>query len=263
LNIFSGLSLEKTPLDPVRMHMEVEANRLAYRQRDLFIADPAFSTVPVERLLSHDFARGLRAAINPEKANDTLPDFPAPLQASTVYISVVDRDRNACSFINSLFHPFGSGIMTDKTGIMLQNRGQGFSLDPASPNCIAPGKRPLHTIIPSMVSKDERPVMPFGVMGGAYQALGHAQFLTRFFDYGMDIQEAMDCARFFADPLTGKVEVESGVPTAAVTALRHRGHEIVRAAKPIGGSQAIWIDWGQDVLIGGSDPRKDGCAIGY
>ena len=149
-----------------------------------------------------------------------------------------------------------------KTGIMLQNRGQGFSLDPSSPNRIAPGKRPMHAIIPGLVSKGERAVMPFGVMGGAYQAFGHAQFLTRYFDYGLDIQGGHGLRPFLAEPATGKVEIECGVPTAAIAALRHRGHGS-RPARPIGGSQAIWVDWRQGVLAGGSDPRKDGCAIGY
>ncbi len=176
---------------------------------------------------------------------------------------MVDQDRNACSYINSLFASFGSGIMTPRTGIMLQNRGQGFSLDPGSPNCIAPGKRPLHTIIPGFVSKEERAVMPFGVMGGAYQAFGHAQFLTRHFDYGLDIQEAIDCARFFPQPETGEVEVESGVPADAFAALRARGHALIPPSRPIGGTQAIWIDWQTGVLTGGSEPRKDGCALGY
>jgi len=261
LNMMSELATERTPLDPQRMHMEIEAGRLAYRQRELFVCDPDFAEVPVEQLLSQSFARELLAAIDPERAN-TAPAY-LPKQASTVYIAVVDQDRNVCSFINSLFHPFGSGIMTAKTGIMLQNRGQGFSLDPSSPNCIAPAKRPMHTIIPGLVSKGAKAVMPFGVMGGAYQAFGHAQFLTRYFDYGLDIQEAMDCARFFAEPATGKVEIECGVPTAAIAALHHRGHEFVRPVRPIGGSQAIWIDWQEGVLAGGSDPRKDGCAIGY
>jgi gamma-glutamyltranspeptidase/glutathione hydrolase len=257
--MMSEIAAERSPLDPQRMHMEIEAGRLAYRQRDLFVCDPDHMSVPVERLLSQQFARELLAAIDADKAN-CAPGF-SPKQASTVYIAVVDRDRNVCSFINSLFHPFGSGIMTAKTGIMLQNRGQGFSLDPSSPNCIAPGKRPMHTIIPGLVSKGGRAVMPFGVMGGAYQAFGHAQFLTRYFDYSLDIQEAIDCARYFAEPATGKVEVEVGVPSIA--ALRQRGHEIVRATRPIGGAQAIWIDWEEGVLAGGSDPRKDGCAIGY
>ncbi|MGB0085052.1 MAG: gamma-glutamyltransferase family protein, partial [Rhodomicrobiaceae bacterium] len=242
LNMLSEAALDSGPLDPRRIHMEIEAARLAYRQRDLLIADPSFASVPVGQILSPGFAAELVAAIDPEKAAVRLPEPPLPPQASTVYIAVVDQDRNACSYINSLFAPFGSGIMTPRTGIMLHNRGQGFSLDPGSPNCIAPGKRPLHTIIPGFVSKEERAVMPFGVMGGAYQALGHAQFLTRHFDYGLDIQEAIDCARFFPQPETGEVEVESGVPADAFAALRARGHALIPPSRPIGGTQAIWID---------------------
>ncbi|NQV44387.1 MAG: gamma-glutamyltransferase, partial [Rhodospirillales bacterium] len=148
------------------------------------------------------------------------------------------------------------------------NRGEGFTLDPTHPNCIAPGKRPLHTIIPAMAAKDGRIALSFGVMGGDYQSFGQMQFLSRYLDYGMDIQEAMDAPRFMADPVTGDVEMECGVPDAIREELTRRGHIIVNSEDPIGGSQAIAIDWdqgdaGQSVLTGGSDPRKDGCAIGY
>jgi gamma-glutamyltranspeptidase/glutathione hydrolase len=262
LNMLSEAPLWSGPLDPERVHLEIEAARLAYRARDLHLADPAFASVPVSELLSLAYARQLLASIDPAKARPPAPE-PALPRSSTVTITIVDEERNACSFINSLFTPFGSGIMTEKSGIMMNNRAQGFSLDAASPNCIAPGKRPLHTIIPGLASKDARPVMPFGVMGAAYQAFGHAQFLTRLLDYGLDIQDAMDCPRFFPDPETGKVEAESGIPAGTLAALRARGHDTIAASRPIGGAQAIWIDWVEGVLTGGSDPRKDGCAIGY
>ncbi len=235
---------------------------MAYAARDAWLADPAMAEMPVEGLLSAEYADSLRAAIDPARAQEPDRLLDLPRHNSTVYISVVDRDRNACSFINTLFDNFGCGICTP-TGVMLTNRGEGFSLDPASPNRIEGGKRPLHTIIPGMVSKDDKVVMPFGVMGGHYQAFGHMQFLTRFFDYGMDIQEAMDAPRFFPDPFTGVVGVEGHIPTDITIALRRRGHRLTPAPKPIGGSQAIWIDWDEGVLTGGSDPRKDGCAIGY
>ena len=218
--------------------------------------------VPVDKMLSPEYADLLRAAIDPGKVNEPTPLLDIPNHRSTVYISVVDRDRNACSFINTLFDNFGSGICTP-TGVMLTNRGEGFSLDPASPNRIEGGKRPMHTIIPGMVSKGDRVVMPFGVMGGHYQAFGHMHFLTRFFDYGMDIQEAQDTPRFMPDPFDGNVPMESGVPAEIREALAARGHRVMVPKKPLGGSQAIWIDWDEGVLTGGSDPRKDGCAIGY
>lgn len=264
LNIMSGI--ERDSADPItadRLHTELEACRLAYKARNIYVADPAYADTPVEQLLSKEYADRMRAAINPERAIEPPVDIDLPRHEDTVYISVVDKDRNACSLINTVFMGFGSGLTAPGSGVVLHNRGLGFSLDPDSPNCIAGGKRPLHTIIPGMVTKGEKLVMPFGVMGGQYQAFGHMQFLTRFFDYGLDIQEAMDRPRTMVDPFTGEVEIEDTVPDAIKDELRARGHRLERAEKPIGGSQAIWIDWEEGVLTGGSDPRKDGCAIGY
>ena len=146
--------------------------------------------------------------------------------------------------------------------MVLQNRGEAFVVDPAHPNCIAPGKRPMHTIIPGMLEKDGRVVMPFGVMGGQYQAMGHAHFLTNLIDFELNVQEAIDLARVYAPP-QGPVEVESGVPEGSIEALRDMGHATTAPVKPIGGAQAIMIDWASGVLTAGSDPRKDGCALGY
>jgi gamma-glutamyltranspeptidase/glutathione hydrolase len=263
LNIMSGIATgEGGPIALERIHAEIEAGRLVYAARDAWLADPAVAEVPVERLLSAPYADTLRAAIDPARAQEREQPLDLPNHQSTIYIAVVDRDRNACSFINTLFDNFGSGICTP-TGVTLTNRAQGFSLDPASPNRIEGGKRPLHTIIPAMVSKGDKVVMPFGVMGGQYQAFGHMQFLTRFFDYGMDIQEAQDAPRFFPNPFKGNLDVESGVPAEMRQQLAAMGHRVTPPPKPIGGSQAIWIDWDEGVLTGGSDPRKDGCAIGY
>ncbi|MFQ5565879.1 MAG: gamma-glutamyltransferase family protein, partial [Paracoccaceae bacterium] len=263
LNIMSEIAVgESGPITLERVHAEIEAGRLAYAARNAWVADPAMADVPLDDLLSADYAARLRAAIDPARAQEREQPLALPNHRSTVYISVVDRDRNACSLINTVFDNFGSGICTP-TGVVLTNRGQGFSLDPASPNRIEGGKRPLHTIIPGMVSKSGRVVMPFGVMGGQYQSFGHMQFLTRFFDYGLDIQEAMDVVRFFPDPFGGMVQIEGHIPTDVTMALHRRGHRLTPAPKPIGGSQAIWIDWDEGMLTGGSDPRKDGCAIGY
>ncbi|GAB4237714.1 MAG: gamma-glutamyltransferase [Methyloligellaceae bacterium] len=263
LNIVSALEGGDTPITLERVHFEIEASRLAYAQRDLYVADPAQAQVPVDWLLSEENAAALRAQIDPERAGAVLPDIQPPPHESTVYISVVDKDRNCCSFINTLFFPFGSCLMAPRSGVMLHNRGQGFVLDPNHPNCIAPGKRPLHTIIPGMVSRDGRAVMSFGVMGGAYQATGHMQFLSGLFDFGLDIQEAMDRPRFFPQPATGVVDIERGLPGDIVAGLHAKGHKTEIPVRPIGGSQAIHIDWEENVLTGGSDPRKDGCAIGY
>jgi gamma-glutamyltranspeptidase/glutathione hydrolase len=153
--------------------------------------------------------------------------------------------------------------MAPTSGVLLQNRGQGFTLEAGHPNCIAPGKRPLHTIIPGMIMQNGKTVMSYGVMGGQYQAFGHMQFLSRHLQYGLDVQEAQDAPRFFPNPKTGNVEVEGAIPDTVLDALQSLGHAIVPTPRPIGGSQAIRIDHDRGTLTGGSDPRKDGCAIGY
>ena len=184
-----------------------------------------------------------------------------PAHADTVYLCVVDREGNACSFINSLFEGFGSGIMAQRSGVLLQNRGYGFVLERGHPNCIAPNKRPLHTIIPGMVTKDGQAVMPYGVMGGHFQPTGQTLLLTNHFDYGLDLQEAIDLPRLF--PRSGKVQVERGIPAATREGLAGRGHIIEEVSAPHGGGQAIWIDRVRGCMVGASDPRKDGQALGY
>ncbi|MEM9097613.1 MAG: gamma-glutamyltransferase [Pseudomonadota bacterium] len=263
LNIMSGVETGDDPITTSRIHAEIEACRLAYRSRNMYLADPAYAEVDVETLLSPEYADRLRSHIDPDTAKSPFPDPDLVRHRDTVYIAVVDGEGNACSFINTLFDGWGAGLCAPKSGVVLTNRAQGFSLDPNSPNRIEPGKRPLHTIIPAMVTKGGKAVMPYGVMGGEYQAMGHMQFLTRMFDYGMDVQEAQDAPRFMADPFTGEVEIERTVPEAIRSELAAKGHNIVAPKKPIGGSQAIWIDPETGVLTGGSEPRKDGCAIGY
>ncbi|HET7409541.1 MAG TPA: gamma-glutamyltransferase [Paracoccaceae bacterium] len=263
LNIMSGIETGDSPITVKRMHAEIEAARLAYAARNLYVCDPTFAEVDVEALLSPEYAEKLRGRIDFGRACDPMPKPDLVRHRDTVYISVVDKDRNTCSFINTLFHGWGAGLCAPESGVVFTNRGQGFVLDPEHPNRIEPGKRPRHTIIPGMVTKDGRACMTFGVMGGDYQAMGHMQFLTRMFDYGCDIQEAMDLPRFTPDPFTGEVEMEWTVPEPMRAELAGMGHRIVRPAKPIGGSQAIWIDHENGILTGGSDPRKDGAAIGY
>jgi len=179
----------------------------------------------------------------------------------SVYLSVVDGQGNAISFINSTFHNFGSGLCTPNTGVMLQNRGSSFVLDDDHPNCIAPGKRPMHTIIPGMLAQGDRAVMPFGVMGGHFQAIGHAHLLTNIIDYGMDVQTALDYPRAFHVDDVFQLETTFDEETAA--RLSAMGHTVARTQLPHGGGQAIWIDQASGVLTGGSDPRKDGCALAY
>ncbi|MCG6909478.1 MAG: gamma-glutamyltransferase [Deltaproteobacteria bacterium] len=269
LNLLSQLGRAQSgdPLSAERLHLEIEVARLAYQERNRYVTDPAKETVPVSALLSREHARHLGGFYNREKAMQRLPavDLPEsglPSHGDTVYLCVVDRHHNAVSMINSIFQSFGSGLTGPESGVLLQNRGVSFCLDPSHANCIAPGKRPMHTIIPGMLKKEDRVVMPFGVMGGQYQPAGQVHVLSNMIDYGLDVQAAIDLARVF--PLfEGDVEVEDGVPDAVRSDLTGRGHRLVRPEEPIGGGQAIWIDWERGVLIGGSDPRKDGCALGY
>lgn len=262
LNILSGLPHDADPLSAERLYLEIEAARLAYALRDAHLADPKLASVDTDWLLSESLAAQLRGRIT-DHASRAVAPLGTPEHTDTVYITVVDRDRNAVSFINSLFNQYGSGRLAPRSGVLLHNRGMSFSLEPNHPNEIAPGKRALHTIIPGMLVHDGRVQMPFGVMGGHYQAMGHAHFLSRVVDYGLDLQAAMDLPRVFPLPGTHIVEAESRIPAPTLEGLRRRGIELVRAKKPIGGSQAIWIDWEAGTLIGASDPRKDGCALGY
>jgi gamma-glutamyltranspeptidase/glutathione hydrolase len=252
------------PMGVTRMHRHVEAARLGYRDRDAFVADPAHVDVPVAKMLDPAYLALLRGLIRDDRAMQDLPaagEAALPLHRDTVYLCVVDREGNACSFINSLFEGFGSGILAHESGVMLQNRGFGFRLERGHPNCIAPNKRPMHTIIPGMLTLDGEAIMPFGVMGGHYQPMGHSWFLTNLIDYGLDIQEAIDLPRLL--PLRGKLQVERGIPLSTVDQLARLGHQIEAADRPHGGGQAIWIDRARGVLCGGSDPRKDGLALGY
>ncbi|MCS6890765.1 MAG: gamma-glutamyltransferase [Rhodovarius sp.] len=251
------------PISAERFHRHIEAARLAYRDRDAFLADPAQVEVPVDKLLSPDYAAALARLIRDDAAMVLPPPGESELarQRDTVYLCVVDEEGNACSFINSLFEGFGSAITAPQSGVLLHNRGYGFRLEEGHPNCIAPRKRPLHTIIPGMVMQDGQALMPFGVMGGHFQPMGQTLLLTNIFDYGMDVQEALDAPRLF--PRLGKVQVERGIGTDIIDRLNRLGHECERVAKPHGGGQAILIDRARGALIGGSDPRKDGCAMGY
>ena len=252
------------PLGTTRVHRHIEAARLAYRDRDAFIADPDQAEIPVDHLLSRQYLDAQARLIRDDRAMRHLPaagESAVPVHADTVYLCVVDKDGNACSFINSLFQGFGSGILANKSGVMLQNRGFGFRFERGHPNTIAPNKRPMHTIIPGMVTKNGEAVMPFGVMGGHYQPMGQSWFLSNFLEYGLDIQESLDLPRIF--PYAGKVEAERGFTPAMTDRLSRLGHDMVEAKGPHGGGQAIFIDRERGVLMGGSEPRKDGLALGY
>jgi gamma-glutamyltranspeptidase / glutathione hydrolase len=261
LNILSRFELAKyAPLGIERFHIEAEAARIAYMMREQYIGDPAHVDVDVVRILAKDFADEYIGKIRMDGLLD-LPNVAPPMNPSTVYITVVDKDRNVCSFINSIAHSFGSAIVSNKTGILLQNRAGGFRIQPGHPNCIAPRKRPLHTIIPALATKNGRAVMPYGVMGGQYQPVGQSHVLTNILDYGCDVQEAIDMPRGLH--YEGVYQLEDSVPAATVEGLKKLGHKTTSVVGPLGGGQAIWIDWDKGTLTGGSDPRKDGCALGY
>ncbi len=267
LNILEGFDLKKLSEHPDRYyHTLIEATKLAFADRNRFIADPTFAKVPVAELLSKDYASRRRALIDPNKALDSPPPGDINVGSDTTYLTVVDKDGNAVSFINSLFDAFGSGIAVGDTGIVLQNRGTGFSLNPQHPNRLEPGKRPFHTIIPAMVLKNGQLFMSFGVMGGAIQPQGHVQVLVNLIDRGMNLQEAIDAARYRF--LSGKnVLMEDELGTSVIERLISMGHVRARPAgvlrSSMGGGQAIMIDPATRTLMGASDPRKDGMALGY
>jgi len=261
LNILARFDLSSANLSEAdRVHLLAEATRQAYFQRDLLIGDPRHLGLPVETILSDRFAADLATRVTME-ATGTAAPWDEVEHRDTVCFSVVDGDGNAVSFINSLFNAFGSAIMAPGSGVMLQNRGQSFRLEEGHPNALAPGKRPMHTIIPGMVMKDGEAVMPFGVMGGQYQATGHAGFLSGVFDRGLDPQAAIDAPRSFC--FGGELQLEQGFAPETIDSLKARGHAITMVAAPHGGGQAVMIDRRAGVLIAGSDPRKDGCALGY
>ena len=260
LNILENFDLKTLdPFGPERFHLVLEAARLGYAVRDTHLADAAHMRVPVADLLDKGFGKKLSRLIDMNK-RAKLPNAPTP-GSDTIYLTVVDRDRMAVSFINSLYSSFGLGICTEKTGILLTNRGACFTLDANHPNVFAPDKRPMHTIIPALAMRDGRCDMSFGVMGAHYQPMGHVQIINNMLDYGMDVQQAIDCPRFFFED--EQTVVETGTPQATINGLKARGHTVVMAISPWGGAQTIKIDWDRGVLIGGSEPRKDGLALGY
>ncbi|WP_458789720.1 gamma-glutamyltransferase family protein [Yoonia sp. MH D7] len=260
LNILSHFDIASMdPFGAKRAHIEAEATKLAYDCRNRVIADPDH-THRLAHLLSPDTAAKLAALINPKRAMPAdLPGAEA-VHKDTVYITVVDQDRMCVSLIYSIFHGFGSGLMSDKFGVLFQNRGAGFTLQDGHINEAKGGKRPMHTIIPGLLKKAGKPYMPFGVMGGAYQPCGHARFVSNLTDFDMDVQSAIDAPRSFAEGT--QIKVERGYDPAVRQELADLGHTVVIPDGPMGGGQAIEVR-DDGVLVGGSDPRKDGCALGY
>lgn len=260
LNILKQFDIANLdPFGAQRAHIEAEATKLAYDARNRFLADPDHTT-KLDHMLSEKVAQDLAALIDPARAMEAAAPLSEAVHRDTIYITTVDRDGMSVSLIYSIFHGFGSGIASEKFGILLQNRGAGFTLEEGHPNELAGGKRPMHTIIPGMLSEAGKPVMPFGVMGGAYQPNGHARFVSNLTDFAMDAQSAIDAPRAFADG--GVLKLERGYSDAVRAQLAQMGHKIETPAGPIGGAQSIRISE-NGVLIGASDPRKDGCALGY
>lgn len=276
LNLLEPYDLKALgPKSPEWVHLFVEAKKLAFADRATFYADLAFAKAPVAELISKPYANRRRTLIQPEKAlTNVLAGDPKLEHVDTVYLTVVDKDRNCCSLIQSLFHGFGSQVVPGNVGFALQNRGNLFALRDDHLNRFEPGKRPFHTIIPAMVTKAGRPVFSFGVMGGDMQAQGHVQVLVNLLDFGMNVQAAGDAARIFhsgsptptglpGEPDGGTVFLESGFPPSTRERLEAFGHKLAKTKTSYGGYQGIWIDWDHDILHGASDPRKDGAALGY
>ncbi|HEY7589065.1 MAG TPA: gamma-glutamyltransferase family protein [Thermoplasmata archaeon] len=270
LNILSNLDLPEDPFSAVRLHLLIESLRLAFADGGWYIADPAFAKVPVDGLLSGEYAKERAALIHPSRANLGPTRGVPPTDSDTVYFSVVDGDGNACSFINSNCMGFGTGIVPEGTGFSLQNRGHNFALDPSHPNALAPGKRPYHTIIPAMATREDGTLYAsFGVMGGFMQPQGHVQVLLALVADGLDPQAALDRPRIcLAEGKPGgAVFLEDGLPPSIAEELAGMGHrvETVRGHERVvlGRGQIILRDPKTGVLCGGSDPRADGCAMGF
>lgn len=245
------------------LHVVSEAKRIAFADRGAWLADRQHMPKgALERLISKDYAAARRAEIDMGRAAAKYaPDFAGVDRGDTIYLAAADGQGNVVSFIQSLFNSFGAGFVAGDTGITLHNRGSGFSLQPGHPNEIGPHKRPLHTLVPAMLARNGRPQMAFGVMGGDNQAQAHAQIVANVVDFGMHVQEAGDAAR--VRHLGQELAVESGIGDAVRRALQARGHVVVDGRGAMGGYQAIWIDHDTGVLLGGSDLRKDGLAIGW
>jgi gamma-glutamyltranspeptidase / glutathione hydrolase len=249
------------PLSVERFHVLAEIGRQAYADRDCFVGDPRVGPIQIEALLSDERGARLRGRVAMKGRLCDLAPFPFPDHRDTAFLAVVDSDRNAVAFINSIFDDFGTGIVSPASGVVFHNRASGFVLEAGHPNAIAGRKRPLNTIIPAIVTKNGKAVMPFGVTGGQFQPFGQVQVLTNIIDYGMGIQSAIDAPRIFARG--DMLEVESTVSPAVTAGLAKLGHHVVPAENPLGTAQAIWIDWESGLLRGGADPRRDGLAAGW
>jgi gamma-glutamyltranspeptidase/glutathione hydrolase len=276
LNLLEPHDLKKMgPESPDYWHLFVEMKKLAFADRAKFYTDPLFAKVPVNELISKEYAAKRAKLFDPEKALTNVPPGDPKLATSeTIYLTVVDKDRNCVSLIQSNYNGFGSGLSAPGTGFGIQNRGCLFALDENHANKLEPGKRPFHTIIPAMVTKGGKPYFTFGVMGGDMQPQGHAQVLVNLIDFGMNVQAAGEAPRIehvgSATPTGlpekergGTIQAEPGIPEAVVKELERRGHVVKRVKVNGGGYQGILIEPKTGVLFGGSEARKDGAAVGY
>lgn len=244
---------------PERFHVLIESVKLAFACGRDAIADPEHADLPIDERLVKSFSADISERIGEQAIESAGPGAP---EGGTVYVSAVDADGNVASVIESIFHPFGSGVTARETGILLQNRGALFALDSEHPNALAPRKRSYHTILPAMAFKNRRPWLSFGVVGGFMQPQGHLQLLSSIIDHGMSVQAAIEAPRFrFFE--RDQVALEANVPESTWNALASRGHMLIAGDGNFGGAQAILIDPETGYLFGGSDPRKDGYAQGF
>jgi gamma-glutamyltranspeptidase/glutathione hydrolase len=266
LNIMEQFDLKQFGPNSTRaLHVQIEAKKLAYADVLRYIGDPKISKMPVSGMLSKQYAAERAKLIDMDHANcDVAPGTPAPDAGDTTYLSVVDREGNMISFIESNYSEFGSGLVAEGTGFVLHNRGALFNLDPASPNGLAGRKRPLHTLIPAFLQKDQIRIA-FGIMGGWNQAQAHAQFVSHIVDFNQNIQAALETARFTKQNFSGcDVELENRVPGNVRPELEAKGHKVTMHngfSDTFGGGQAVMRDYAAGVNYGASDPRKDGAAI--
>ncbi len=250
------------PVDSVqRLHLLAEIARLGYAVRDAVVGDPRCARVAVDEILSDRYADALahRFSVSTRIVDLTPPRGPA--HRDTVFLAVVDRNQNTIAFINSIFDEFGSGIVAPASGIVLHNRGSGFVVEPGHPNTIAGRKRPMHTIIPAILTRNGKAEMSFGVTGAHFQPMGQILLLSNLIDHGMSLQQAIDQPRFFARG--DSFEVEQSISKQTVAGLRALGHPVIATDVPLGTAQAIRIDWQTGVLHGGADGRRDGVALGW
>ena len=248
------------PMSSERFHLQAEASKIANELRENTIGDPNFTNLDINSILTDKKIESLYKKIKLNKCYQSKNIF-TPAHPSTIYLSVVDRDLNSVSFINSICYPFGSGITTNKTGILLHNRGVNFRITKNHPNCIDGHKRPLHTIIPGLVNNNEdKTILSFGVMGGQYQPVGQSHVLQNIFEFNMNIQESIDFPRAFY--FNNEYLLEKTIPKKIFNELDDLGHKTKYINNSHGGGQAIYIDRKKGILIAGSDPRKDGCALG-